>query len=66
MRNYIVRIYRDGGERTDDLMGIVEAVGGRRKWAFKNCDELWAILRRPRPRGRARQRNLRTTTESGS
>ena len=65
MRNYIVRIYRDSGERGDGLIGTVEAVGEGRKRTFKNPEELWAILQQPGQRPRD-HRKSRTIAEDGS
>jgi len=47
--SYIVHVYR----REDDgtLVGMVEEVGDSRRRPFKSCGELWAILKKHRPKG---------------
>lgn len=47
-QTYIVRIYRRNGG--SGFAGVVEIVHGRRSEAFRNFEELRAILDRP-PRG---------------
>jgi len=47
-QTYIVRIYRRNGG--SGFAGVVEIVQGRRSEAFRNFEELRAILNQP-PRG---------------
>lgn len=50
LNSYIVRVYREGGNKSRELVGIVEEVGGDGKKAFTNIDELWEILSSVRKR----------------
>ncbi len=43
MRNYIIRIYREGRD-IENLVGIVEEIGVNGKKAFTHFDELCEIL----------------------
>ena len=47
MENYIVRIYRRGQDRPDEIAGLVELIEVEKKQAFKNIDELSQILCSP-------------------
>ncbi len=44
MENYVVRIYRSDGKNPRKLIGLVEEVGVDGQRAFRNFEELWAIL----------------------
>ncbi len=46
MENYIVRIYREADGENGQPFGIVERVNDSSKRAFRDSDELWAILNR--------------------
>ena len=64
MDSYIVRIYRRGGRKPDDLVGTVEHTGTGRKVAFSGADELWEILRcRKWPKVRVPERIRRVVEE---
>ena len=56
--SYIIRIYRRGIERGQELAGLVEQVGNGKRQAFGNSEELWGFLteRHPSPRNRAKAR----------
>ena len=59
--SYIIRIYRRGIERGQELAGLIEQVGNGKRQAFGNSEELWGFLteRHPSPgnRTKARQRS---------
>ncbi len=44
-RCFIVRIYRQGRNRAECPVGLVEEVGKEGTRAFKNVEELWTILK---------------------
>jgi hypothetical protein len=48
MESYVIRIYRRGGDNTDDVVGIIESVETGIKQAFKNMNELVRLLSVPK------------------
>jgi hypothetical protein len=44
MESYIVRIYRRDRKHPRRLVGLVEEIGVKEQRAFRNLEELWAIL----------------------
>ena len=58
MENYIVRIYRRGQDKPDEIAGLVELVEVEKKQAFKNIDELSQILCSPmKKKGRKKKKS---------
>jgi hypothetical protein len=49
MKSYVVRIYRRGKEKSQELVGVVEPTGDAAQRAFKTSDELLEILCSPGP-----------------
>jgi hypothetical protein len=62
MESYIVRIYRQGPDKTRNIVGVVETVGVDGKDAFTNVDELWGILN---PRKSSGQKGESVRTREG-
>ncbi len=56
MENYIVRIYRTDKKSSRNLIGLVEEVGVEGQRAFRNLEELWAILNPSKGRKSTRKR----------
>ncbi len=54
--NYVVRIYRFDGKNPRKLIGLVEEVGVEGQRAFRNLEELWAILNPSEGRKATRKR----------
>lgn len=44
MDNFIIRIYRRGGDAGSEIAGLVERVGDGKRKAFASSKELWAFL----------------------
>ena len=44
MENYIVRIYRRGGDQPDSIVGLVESVETGEVHSFKSVSELMRLL----------------------
>jgi hypothetical protein len=67
METYIVRVYRRDAHEAGGVFGTVEIVGIQRKRAFKNRDELWALLgpRDVMKRGRPTISSLKNPAASG-
>ena len=63
MDSYVIRIYRRGEDKADDVVGIVESVETGGKQAFKNMDELVRILSVPKrkssPKGKKSKQNIK-------
>ncbi len=60
---YVVRIYRRRRGRSFQLVGRVEAPGGRRCARFESLAELVAILRTPRTHLRQKRAGISSMTE---
>ena len=63
MESYVIRIYRRGEDKTDDVVGILESVETGGKQAFKNMDELVRILSVPKrkssPKGKKSNQKIK-------
>lgn len=57
MDNYVIRIYRRGEDKTDDVVGIIESVETKKKQAFKNMNELVRILSAPKRKSRPKKKS---------
>ncbi len=62
---YIVRIYRRGESRAGNIIGLVEIVGRETQTAFKNAEELVAIIGKDSDRSKKKSKvNLQKTKVS--
>jgi hypothetical protein len=63
VESYVIRIYRRGEDKTDDVVGILESVETGKKQAFKNMDELVRSLkgskRKSSPKGKKSNQEIK-------
>ena len=64
MDSYIVTIYRRDEKNPHRVVGLVESVELEEKRAFRDRDELWGILAKPKNRLTGKKRKVSTRSQN--